>query len=143
MFLSVGDILQLSRLAADLYTKGWAVARDAPQDFRDLVHELLLLKDILFVIHSKVSRDPDSYGDPTRRVLQYCFDALSDFSSLVAKYEKLGKLSHNNFSQYLSLSGESYVDSIFLRIVSFERSWSLVSPSTMVKRAEQYPGLSQ
>lgn len=92
MFLSVGDILQLSRLAADLYTKGWAVARDAPQDFRDLVHELLLLKDILFIVHRKVSRDSDLYGDPTKRVLQRCFDVLSEFSTLVGKYEKLGKL---------------------------------------------------
>lgn len=91
MFLSIGDILQLSRLAADLYNKGWAVARDAPQDFRDLVHELLLLKDISFIIHRKVQRDPDLYGDPTKRVLQRYNDALSDFSILVAKYEKLGK----------------------------------------------------
>lgn len=99
MFLSVGDILQLSRFAADLYTKGWAVARDAPQDFRDLVHELLLLKDILFVVHKRISRDPDSYGDPTRRVLRYCFDALSEFSSLVGKYEELGKLANHNTVQ--------------------------------------------
>lgn len=92
MFLSVGDILQLSRLAADLYTKGWLVARDAPQEFRDLVHELLLLKDVLFVVHRKIALDSDLYGDPTRRVLQRCFDTLSEFSSLVQKYEKLGKL---------------------------------------------------
>lgn len=91
MFLSIGDILQLSRLAADLYNKGWAVARDAPQDFRDLVHELLLLKGILFTIHRKVERDPDAYGDATRRVLQRCFEVLSEFSILVAKYEKLGR----------------------------------------------------
>lgn len=91
MFLSIGDILQLSRLAADLYTKGWAVARDAPQDFRDLVHDLLLLKDILFIVHRKVTRNSDLYGDPTKRVLQRCFGALSEFSTLVAKYEQLGK----------------------------------------------------
>ncbi|KAI4194637.1 MAG: hypothetical protein LQ350_007662 [Teloschistes chrysophthalmus] len=89
MFLSVGDILQLSRLAADLYTKGWLVARDAPQEFRDLVHELLLLKDVLFVVHRKIDRDADLYGDPTKRVLQRCFDTLSEFSNLVQKYEKL------------------------------------------------------
>ncbi|KAL8935897.1 MAG: hypothetical protein Q9211_004456 [Gyalolechia sp. 1 TL-2023] len=109
MFLSVGDILQLSRLAADLYTKGWAVARDAPQDFRDLVHELLLLKDILFVVHKKVSRDPDSYGDPTGRVLQYCFDALSEFSNLVGKYEKLGRLAKQD---YLTILSEEQSDDV-------------------------------
>lgn len=91
MFLSIGDILQLTRLAANLYTKGWVVAREAPQEFRDLVHELLLLKDILFIVHRKVTRESDLYGDPTKRVLQQCFDTLSDFSILVAKYEQLGK----------------------------------------------------
>ncbi|KAL8859566.1 MAG: hypothetical protein Q9178_003965 [Gyalolechia marmorata] len=84
MFLSIGDVLQLSRLAADLYTKGWVVARDAPQEFRDLVHELCLLKEVLFVVHRKVTPD-DVYSDCTRRVLQQCFSALSDFSILVAK----------------------------------------------------------
>ncbi|KAL8699392.1 MAG: hypothetical protein Q9224_001432 [Gallowayella concinna] len=92
MILSIGDILQLSRLAADLYTKGWVVARQAPQEFCDLVQELLLLKEILFTIHRKVTRDSGLYGDATGRVLQRCFDTLSDFSVLVAKYEKLGKL---------------------------------------------------
>ncbi|KAL8934869.1 MAG: hypothetical protein Q9216_005691 [Gyalolechia sp. 2 TL-2023] len=106
MLLSVGDILQLSRLAADLYTKGWAVARDAPQDFRDLVHELLLLKDILFLLHKKVSRDPESYGDPTKRVLQYCIDALSEFSTLVGKYEKLALSDRGHWFRRLQWSRE-------------------------------------
>ena len=95
MVVSIGDILQLSRLAATLYSKGWLVARDAPQDFRDLVQELLLLKDILFIVHRKVTRDDDDgglYSHVTKRVLQQCFGALSDFSILVAKYEKLGEL---------------------------------------------------
>ncbi|KAL9037431.1 MAG: hypothetical protein Q9180_003719, partial [Flavoplaca navasiana] len=97
MVVSIGDVLQLSRLAATLYTKGWLVARDAPQDFRDLVQELLLLKDILFIVHRKVTRevtrddddDDGLYSHVTKRVLQQCFGALSDFSVLVAKYENL------------------------------------------------------
>ena len=98
MVVSIGDVLQLSRLAATLYTKGWLVAREAPQDFRDLVQELLLLKDILFTVHRKVTRevtrddDDGLYTHVTKRVLQQCFGALSDFSVLVAKYEKLGAL---------------------------------------------------
>ncbi|KAL8830148.1 MAG: hypothetical protein Q9170_005869 [Blastenia crenularia] len=106
MFLSVGDILQLSRLAADLYTKGWVVARGAPQDFRDLVHELLLLKDILYVVHKKVTRDSDLYGEPTKRVLQHCFDALSEFSSLVGKYEKLALSDRGHWFRRLQWSRE-------------------------------------
>ncbi|KAI4185196.1 MAG: hypothetical protein LQ346_005959 [Caloplaca aetnensis] len=106
MFLSIGDILQLSRLAADLYNKGWAVARDAPQDFRDLVHELLLLKGILFTIHRKVERDPDAYGDATRRVLQRCFEVLSEFSILVAKYEKLALSDRGHWFRRLQWSRE-------------------------------------
>ncbi|KAI4245369.1 MAG: hypothetical protein LQ352_006574 [Teloschistes flavicans] len=106
MFLSVGDILQLSRLAADLYTKGWLVARDAPQEFRDLVHELLLLKDVLFVVHRKIALDSDLYGDPTRRVLQRCFDTLSEFSSLVQKYEKLAVSDRGHWFRRLQFSRE-------------------------------------
>ncbi|KAL8948378.1 MAG: hypothetical protein Q9222_005434 [Ikaeria aurantiellina] len=105
MFLSVGDILQLSKFAADLYTKGWVVARDAPQEFRDLVHELLLLKDILFIVHRKVIREADSYGEPTKRVLHRCLQTLSEFSELVAKYEKLEyspSLRQRNKNPYLS-----------------------------------------
>ncbi|KAL8736061.1 MAG: hypothetical protein Q9181_002593 [Wetmoreana brouardii] len=106
MFLSVGDILQLSRLAAELYTKGWVVAREAPQELRDLVHELLLLKDILFVIHKKVTSDPELYGDPTRRVLQRCFATLSDFWNLVQKYEKLALSDRGHWFRRLQWSQE-------------------------------------
>ncbi|KAL8674467.1 MAG: hypothetical protein Q9168_001132 [Polycauliona sp. 1 TL-2023] len=107
MFLSVGDILQLTRLAADLYTKGWVVARDAPQEFRDLVHELLLLKDILFTVHRKVTRDEDGlYGDPTKRVLQQCFGALKEFSVLVAKYEQLALSDKGHWFRRLQWSRE-------------------------------------
>ncbi|CAL8581885.1 hypothetical protein XPA_007565 [Xanthoria parietina] len=107
MFLAVGDIIQLTRLAADLYTKGWVVARDAPQEFRDLVHELLLLKDVLFIVHRKVTRDDDGlYGDPTKRVLQQCFGALSDFNILVAKYEKLALSDRGHWFRRLQWSRE-------------------------------------
>ncbi|KAL8847656.1 MAG: hypothetical protein Q9221_007298 [Calogaya cf. arnoldii] len=107
MVLSIGDILQLSRLAADLYTKGWVVAREAPQEFRDLVHELLLLKDVLFIVHRKVSRDDSGlYSDPTKQVLQQCFAALSDFSVLVAKYEKLALSDRGHWFRRLQWSRE-------------------------------------
>ncbi|KAL8659407.1 MAG: hypothetical protein Q9226_000434 [Calogaya cf. arnoldii] len=107
MVLSIGDILQLSRLAADLYTKAWVVAREAPQEFRDLVHELLLLKDVLFIVHRKVSRDDNGlYSDPTKRVLQQCFAALNDFSVLVAKYEKLALSDRGHWFRRLQWSRE-------------------------------------
>ncbi|KAL8805454.1 MAG: hypothetical protein Q9200_005419 [Gallowayella weberi] len=106
MFLSIGDILQLSRLAADLYKKGWVVARQAPQDFRDLVHELLLLKDILFIVHRKVTRESSLYGDPTREVLRRCFDTLTEFSVLVAKYEKLALSDRGHWFRRLQWSRE-------------------------------------
>ncbi|KAL8712594.1 MAG: hypothetical protein Q9220_003125 [cf. Caloplaca sp. 1 TL-2023] len=106
MFLSVGDVLQLSKLAADLYTKGWVVARDAPQEFRDLVHELSLLKDILFIVHRKVNREADSYGEPTKRVLQRCLQTLSEFSELVAKYEKLALSDRGHWFRRLQWSRE-------------------------------------
>ena len=108
MVVSIGDVLQLSRLAATLYTKGWVVAREAPQDFRDLVHELSLLKDVLFIVHRKVIRDDNGlYSDVTKRVLQQCFGALSDFSVLVAKYEKLGEWLHSRMRRF-SLAIKQY-----------------------------------
>ncbi|KAL8804222.1 MAG: hypothetical protein Q9182_002676 [Xanthomendoza sp. 2 TL-2023] len=106
MFLSIGDILQLSRLAADLYKKGWVVARQAPQEFRDLVHELLLLKDILFIVHRKVNRESSLYGDPTKEVVRRCFDTLSEFSVLVAKYEKLALSDRGHWFRRLQWSRE-------------------------------------
>ncbi|KAL8691651.1 MAG: hypothetical protein Q9218_003172 [Villophora microphyllina] len=106
MFLSVGDILQLSKLAADLYTKGWVVARDAPQEFRDLVHDLLLLKDVLYVVHSKIKGDSDLYGDPTKRVLQRCSESLFEFSILVQKYENLALSDRGHWFRRLQWSRE-------------------------------------
>lgn len=144
MFLSIGDILQLSRLAADLYTKGWVVAREAPQEFRDLVHELLLLKDVLFIVHRKITRDDDGlYGDPTKRVLQQCFGALSDFSVLVAKYEKLGELPSVWKKSFSSCYSTTRKITECTLIYSFERPWSLVPSSTVVQRAGQHPCLSE
>ncbi|KAL8815669.1 MAG: hypothetical protein Q9223_005217 [Gallowayella weberi] len=106
MFLSVGDILQLSRLAAELYKKGWVVARQAPQEFRDLVHDLLLLKDILFIIHRKVTGESILYGDPTEKVLRRCCDTLEEFSGLVAKYEKLALSDRGHWFRRLQWSRE-------------------------------------
>ncbi|KAL8968963.1 MAG: hypothetical protein Q9197_004590 [Variospora fuerteventurae] len=106
MVVSIGDILQLTRLAADLYNKGWVVARDAPQEFRDLVHDLLLLKEVLFILHRKIQLNPDLYGDPTKRVLQCCFYALFDFSNLVAKYERLALSDRGHWFRRLQWSRE-------------------------------------
>ncbi|KAI4113435.1 MAG: hypothetical protein LQ345_005585 [Seirophora villosa] len=103
----------------------WVVARDAPQEFRDLVHDLLLLKDILFIVHRKVTRDPDLYGDPTKRVLQCCFDALSDFSTLVAKYEKLALSDRGHWFRRLQWSREQ--DSINACHVKLQKYQALLN----------------
>lgn len=93
MPVSVGDALQITRFAWDLYNKGFIVARDAPEDFRGLLEQLLLLKDVLWIVQSKVDKDREVYGDHTRRILEGCFVSLSKFQVLIAKYEKLGMFS--------------------------------------------------
>ncbi|KAL8982585.1 MAG: hypothetical protein Q9205_002954, partial [Flavoplaca limonia] len=141
MLVSIGDILQLSRLAATLYTKGWLVARDAPQDFRDLIQELLLLKDILFIVHRKVTRDDDDglYSHVTNRVLQQCSGALLDFSVLVAKYEKLALSDRGHWFRRLQWSTEQAgIDTCRKNLQNYQRMLQLVlTPEGRTKLSEE------
>lgn len=88
----VGDTLALTRLIWDLYSKGYAVARDAPKEFQDLLEDLRLLRLVLWFIRDQVTSDERSCSEATHQTLRRCFDVLSDFQALVAKYEKLGRL---------------------------------------------------
>ncbi|KAL9039237.1 MAG: hypothetical protein Q9180_002650 [Flavoplaca navasiana] len=146
MVVSIGDILQLSRLAATLYTKGWLVARDAPQDFRDLVQELLLLKDVLFIVHRKVTRevtrdddDDGLYSHVTNRVLQQCSGALLDFSVLVAKYEKLALSDRGHWFRRLQWSTEQAgIDTCRKNLQNYQRMLQLVlTPEGRTKLSEE------
>ena len=43
----VGDLLAITKLAWDLYHNCYLVAREAPDDFHKLVHELTSLQRVL------------------------------------------------------------------------------------------------
>lgn len=88
----VGDTVALTNLAYTLYTKVYAVAKNAPEQFGELSHELNIFKVVLFRIRDQVRRDTDSeYGKPVKDVLERCFQTLRGVRDLTAKYENLGK----------------------------------------------------
>ena len=87
----IGDTIALTTLAYKLYQKGYLVARDAPQHVRDLVQEVEIIKDILYLINDQVSEElgPAFPSKAVRLVLRQCFGALSEFGALIEKYEIL------------------------------------------------------
>lgn len=91
----IGDTIALVTLAWNIYFKGYAVARDAPQEFQELLDDLLQVKRILWHIHKKVERDVNSNDEFSRKILppllRRCFLTLYKIEALVAKYEKLGE----------------------------------------------------
>ena len=91
-FSPIGDTLALTRLAWDLYSRGYAVARDASKEFKLLLADFRLLKLVLWYIRDKVTRDGKSCSHSTLETLHGCFRTLYEFEALVAKFEKLGKL---------------------------------------------------
>ncbi|KAK4692952.1 hypothetical protein P7C71_g4350, partial [Lecanoromycetidae sp. Uapishka_2] len=87
----VGDTVALTNLAYTLYTKVYAVAKNAPEEFGKLSQELNIYKVVLFRIRDQVRRDADSeYGKPVKDVLERCFQTLRGVRDLTAKYENLG-----------------------------------------------------
>ena len=75
-----------------LYSKGYAVARDAPKEFKYLLEDLRLLKLVLWCIRDKMTRGGKSCSKSTQETLHRCFHTLYDFEALVAKYEILGEV---------------------------------------------------
>ena len=84
----VGDFLAVSKLALDVYT-GY---KDAPEDFRNISHEVKAL-------HIIVERHKDEFRDKTlsldvaaqlREILEGCTHVLDDLNKLRMKYMSLG-----------------------------------------------------
>lgn len=100
-FSPIGDTLALTRLAWDLYSRGYAVARDASKEFNSLLADLRLLKLVLWYIRDKVTRGGKSCSESTLETLHDCFRTLYDFEALVAKFEKLGKLEVRSMTRAL------------------------------------------
>ncbi|KAI4105822.1 MAG: hypothetical protein LQ345_007213 [Seirophora villosa] len=92
----VGDILTLTKLAWDLYHKCYKVAKDAPDDFRQLVNELASLQGVLRTLRDDANSDDsftrrldDSRKERLESCIQSCHDTLRNLTKLVSKYQEL------------------------------------------------------
>lgn len=93
----VTDILAVAKLAWDLYHKCYLVARDAPDEFRQLVNELASLQSVLRTVRDDINSDVsflqklgESRKESLERCLSGCFETLRRLQDLVIKYRKLG-----------------------------------------------------
>ncbi|KAF8435887.1 ankyrin repeat-containing domain protein [Terfezia claveryi] len=84
----IGDIIAVSRLALDVYS----AYKDAPEDFRNISHEIKSL-------HIIVDKHKDEFRDKIlnldeerqlREILQGCTNVLEDLDKLRIKYMSLG-----------------------------------------------------
>lgn len=93
----VTDVLAVTKLAWDLYHNCFLVAREAPDNFRQLVNELASLQGVLRTLRDDINSDKsflDRLGENRKqaleRALSTCFDTLHKLQTLVSKYRELG-----------------------------------------------------
>lgn len=80
-----------TQLAYEIYDKGFKVAKAAPESFRDLLRELLMVKCILYRVDQNYAGLGRQYDEGAVAALQGCRKALISFQPLLLKYEKLGE----------------------------------------------------
>ena len=92
----VTDVLAVTKLAWDLYHNCYLVARDAPDNFRQLVNELAALQGVLRTLRDDINSDKsffERHGEDRKQTLQRCvantFETLSKLQKLVVKYREL------------------------------------------------------
>lgn len=92
----VTDILAVTKLAWDLYHNCYLVAREAPEDFRQLVNELASLQGVLRSLRDDINSDKSflqRLGEGRKQTLDRCvancFDTLRKLQKLVVKYREL------------------------------------------------------
>lgn len=97
MSVAIGDIVAVTKLAWDLYHKCFLVAREAPDEFRQLVNELASLQACLHTLRDDVNSDKSFFerlGENRKqtleRCLRNCFDTLRKLQRLVIEYRELG-----------------------------------------------------
>ncbi|KAI4178364.1 MAG: hypothetical protein LQ348_005618 [Seirophora lacunosa] len=83
-------------LAWDLYHKCYKVAKDAPDDFRQLVNKLASLQGVLRTLRDDANSDDsftrrldDSRKERLESCIQSCHDTLRNLKKLVSKYQEL------------------------------------------------------
>ncbi|KAI9799927.1 MAG: hypothetical protein M1825_004298 [Sarcosagium campestre] len=97
MSVGVGDFLAVTKLAWNLYHNCYLVAREAPDEFRQLVNELASLQGVLRTLRDDVNSDRsflDKLGEARKQTLERClagcYDTLRKLEQLVIKYRQLG-----------------------------------------------------
>ncbi|MCJ1465306.1 hypothetical protein MMC07_003923 [Pseudocyphellaria aurata] len=92
----VTDVLAVTKLAWDLYNNCYLVAREAPEEFRQLVYELAALQGVLRSLRDDINSDKSflqRLGDERKQTLDRCvvncFDTLKKLQGLVYKYREL------------------------------------------------------
>ncbi|KAI9754855.1 MAG: hypothetical protein M4579_004512 [Chaenotheca gracillima] len=95
--VGVGDVLSVTKLAWNLYHTCYLVARDAPEEFRQLVNELASLQGVLRSLRDDVNSDKsflerlgENRKDMLERCLAGCYDTLQKLEALVSRYRQLG-----------------------------------------------------
>ncbi|KAI9723315.1 MAG: hypothetical protein M1812_001198 [Candelaria pacifica] len=93
----VTDLLSVTQLAWTLYHNCYLVAREAPDEFRQLVNELASLQGVLRTLRDDVNSDKsflDRLGENRKgtleRCLASCYETLKNLEKLVLKYRQLG-----------------------------------------------------
>lgn len=83
----IGDLLSVTKLAWDLYHNCYLVAKEAPDEFRQLVNELASLQGVLRTLRDDVNSDKsflERMGDNRKQMLERClyvyFGAFFPFS---------------------------------------------------------------
>ena len=92
MSVNIGDVVAVTKLAYDVYSKGFLVARAAPDEFRQLIHELSIFKSALWGVSRAVENGSElNNNDPVRSLIRQCLTTLSEFADFVGRYEQLGE----------------------------------------------------
>ena len=81
----IGDTIAVTQVAYTLYSRVIVVARDAGEQFADLVQDLKTMKTILYKI-----RDYPSGDRAVEEILGRFFRTLCGLGALLSKYENLG-----------------------------------------------------
>ena len=94
----IGDTLALTKLAYTLYSRVIVVARDAPEQFEELLQDLAIYKTVLYRIGNRLDHASDPcYGVAVQDVLKNCSRTLHELRDLTIKYENLGEYQLSSF----------------------------------------------
>ena len=76
----VGDVLAISKFAWDLYHNCFLVAREAPDEFRQLVNELASLQGVLRTLQDDINSDKsffDRLDENRKETLARCLESCA------------------------------------------------------------------